>query len=36
VEVTTGDFLNSYQVLRSDKLLFTRDAFDQLQARLKD
>jgi large subunit ribosomal protein L4 len=36
VEVTTSDFLNSYQVLRSDKLLFTRDAFDQLQARLKD
>jgi len=36
VEVTTGDFLNSYQVLRSDKLLFTRDAFDQLQARLTD
>ena len=36
VEVTTSDFLNSYQVLRSDKLLFTRDAFDQLQARLTD
>src|SRR6266705_852829 len=36
VEVTTSEFLNSYQVLRSDKLLFTRDAFDQLQARLKD
>ena len=36
LEVTTADFLNTYQVLRSDKLLFTRGAFEKLEARLKD
>src|SRR5262245_13017252 len=28
VELTTSDFLNTYQVLRSDKLVFTRGAFE--------
>ncbi len=36
VELTTADNLNTYQVLRSDKLLFTRGAFEKLEARLKD
>src|SRR5687767_4469550 len=36
VEVTTADDLNTYQVLRSDKLLFTRPAFEKLEARLTD
>ena len=35
VEVTTSDFLNTYQVLRSDKLLFTRGAFEKLEERLQ-
>lgn len=35
VEVTTSDFLNTYQVLRSDKLLFTRSAFEKLEERLQ-
>jgi large subunit ribosomal protein L4 len=30
VEVTTGDSLNTYQILRYDKLLFTRSAFEQV------
>ena len=34
VELTTGDGLNTYQVLRSDKLLFTRGAFETVEARL--
>jgi len=34
VELTTGDLLNTYDVLRSDKLVFTRSAFEQLEARL--
>lgn len=34
VELTTGDLLNTYDVLRSDKLVFTRGAFEQLEARL--
>jgi len=34
VAVTTGDSLNTYDVLRPDKLVFTRAAFDQLQTRL--
>jgi len=34
VEVTTGETLNTYQVLRSDKLVFTRDAFEHLEKRL--
>ena len=36
VEVTTADFLNTYQVLRPNKLLFTKSAFEKLEARLKD
>jgi len=36
VEVTTADFLNTYQVLRHDKLLFSRSAFEKLEERLKD
>ena len=35
VEVTTSDILNTYQVLRSDKLLFTRDALEKLEQRLQ-
>src|SRR5258707_1801734 len=34
VALTTGDLLNTYDVLRSDKLVFTRGAFEQLEARL--
>ena len=34
VQLATSDSLNTYQVLRSDKLLFTRGAFEQLEARL--
>ncbi len=34
VEVTTGEDLNTYQVLRSDKLIFTRDAFEKVEQRL--
>jgi large subunit ribosomal protein L4 len=34
VELTTSDTLNTYQVLRSDKLLFTRSAFEKVEARL--
>src|SRR5436189_3024335 len=36
VEVTTADFLNTYQVLRPGKLLITKSALEKLQARLKD
>jgi large subunit ribosomal protein L4 len=36
VEVTTADHLNTYQVLRPNKLLLTRSAFEKLEARLKD
>jgi len=36
VEIATADMLNTYQVLRSDKLVFTRGALDKLEARLKD
>jgi large subunit ribosomal protein L4 len=36
VEVTTADDLNTYQVLRSDKLLFSRPAFEKLEERLTD
>jgi large subunit ribosomal protein L4 len=35
VEVTSADLLNTYQVLRSDKLVFTKDAFAKIEARLK-
>src|SRR6201999_609469 len=31
VEVTTGESLNTYQLLRSDKALFTRGAFEHLE-----
>ena len=34
VELATGAAVNTYQVLRFDKLLFTRDAFAQLEKRL--
>lgn len=34
VEVTTGSDLNTYQVLNNDKLVFTRSAFEQVEARL--
>jgi large subunit ribosomal protein L4 len=34
VVLTTGDSLNTYDVLRPDKLVFTRTAFEQLEARL--
>src|SRR6266704_2523021 len=36
VEVTTPDTLNTYQVLRHDKLLFVRSAFERLEERLQD
>jgi large subunit ribosomal protein L4 len=34
VLLTTGDSLNTYDVLRSDKLLFTKSAFETVEARL--
>jgi large subunit ribosomal protein L4 len=34
VEVTTGEALNTYQVLRRDKLVFTRGAFEHVERRL--
>jgi large subunit ribosomal protein L4 len=34
VTVTTGDSLNTYDVLRPDKLLFTRGAFEKISDRL--
>ena len=34
VALTTSDALNTYDVLRPDKLLFTRGAFEKLEARL--
>ncbi len=36
VEVTGAAFLHTYQVLKSDKLLMTKSAFEKLEARLKD
>ena len=36
IEVTTADNLNTYQVLRPDKLVLTKSAFEKLEARLKD
>jgi large subunit ribosomal protein L4 len=36
VEVTTSDELNTYQVLRPAKLLFTRGAFEKLADRFKE
>lgn len=35
VEVTTADFLNTYQVLRPGKLVITKSALEKLEARLK-
>jgi large subunit ribosomal protein L4 len=34
VALTTSETLNTYEVLRSDKLVFTRGAFEQIEARL--
>jgi len=34
VALTTGDNLNAYDVLRPDKLVFTRSAFEAVEARL--
>src|SRR5271154_1149159 len=34
VELTTADSLNTYDVLRSDKLVFTRGAFETIEQRL--
>jgi large subunit ribosomal protein L4 len=34
VSLATSDTLNTYDVLRSDKLVFTRGAFEQVEARL--
>jgi large subunit ribosomal protein L4 len=34
VALTTSDSLNTYDVLRPDKLLFTRSAFEKIEARL--
>jgi large subunit ribosomal protein L4 len=34
VELSTGDALTTYEVLRSDKLIFTKSAFEQVEARL--
>ncbi len=36
VELTTGQELNTYQVLRSDRQVFTRGAFETVAERLKD
>jgi large subunit ribosomal protein L4 len=34
IALTTGESLNTYDVLRPDKLVFTRGAFEQVEARL--
>ena len=34
VTLTTGDLLNTYDILRPGKLLFTRSAFETVEARL--
>jgi len=34
VTLTTSDSLNTYDVLRPDKLVFTKTAFEQVEARL--
>ena len=34
VALATGDSLSTYDVLRPDKLVFTRNAFEQVEARL--
>ena len=35
IDLATADDLNTYQVLRSDKLLFTRRGFEKLEERMK-
>jgi large subunit ribosomal protein L4 len=34
VFLTTSDTLNTYEILRSDKLVFTRGAFEKFEQRL--
>jgi large subunit ribosomal protein L4 len=34
VKLTTSDSLNTYEILRSDKLVFTRGAFEKIEERL--
>ena len=34
VALTTSDSLNTYDMLRPDKLLFTKSAFEKIEARL--
>jgi large subunit ribosomal protein L4 len=34
VQLTTSDALNTYQILRSDKLVFTKGAFEKVEERL--
>ena len=34
VALTTSDSLNTYDILRPDKLLFTKGAFEKVEARL--
>jgi len=36
VTLTTSDSLNTYDVLRSDKLVFTKGAFEKVEARLSN
>ena len=36
VNITTADALNTYEVLKPRKLLFTRGAFEKVEQRLKD
>src|SRR5450432_46720 len=36
VRLATSDSLNTYDVLRPDKLLFTKSAFEKIEARLAD
>ncbi len=36
ISLTTGDTLNTYDVLRPNKLVFTRGAFEQVEARLSN
>jgi large subunit ribosomal protein L4 len=36
VALATSDSLNTYDILRPDKLLFTKSAFEKVEARLAD
>ena len=36
IALTTSDTLNTYDVLRPDKLVFTRGAFEQVETRLSN